>query len=205
VILGTIIEMDEQQLPTEWSATVALPAYVLSLKGRLKEMSDNLLVTLTEASNEKGEIVATLAGVKKISMYGIPDLDGIPRPCSMKAEGIKRMLKVGGLIRLLGGRFDRLIKDLSYSRETFMATCQRYAETADSLPRDSIFKSFVKLPKLKGLPVYDNVKTLETFLLGDYPLYDRSMISLKDFMSFKSSSIYRCVHKLPKGLSRLLR
>ena len=189
VILGTIIEMDEQQLPTEWSATVALPAYVLSLKGRLKEMSDNLLVTLTEASNEKGEIVATLAEVKKISMYGIPDLDGIPRPCSMKAEGIKRMLKVGGLIRLLGGRFDRLIKDLSYSRETFMATCQRYAETADSLPRDSIFKSIVKLPKLKGLPVYDNVKTLETFLLGDYPLYDRSMISLKDFMSFKSDSI----------------
>jgi hypothetical protein len=165
VILGTIIEMIEQELPTEWTATVALPAYVLSLKGKLKEMSDNLLVTLTEASNQKGEIVANLGEVKKISMYGIPDLDGIPRPCSMKAEGIKRMLKVGGLIRLLGGRFDRLIKDLSYSRETFMATCQRYAESADSLPKDSIFKSFVKLPKLKGLPVYDNVKTLETFLL----------------------------------------
>ena len=107
----------------------------------------------------------------------------------MKAEGIKRMLKVGGLIRLLGGRFDRLIKDLSYSRETFMAACQRYAESADSLPKDSIFKSFVKLPKLKGLPVYDNVKTLETFLLGEYPLYDRSLISLKDFISFRSDGI----------------
>ena len=70
-----------------------------------------------------------------------------------------------------------------------MATCQRYAESADSLPRDSIFKSFVKLPKLKGLPIQDDVKTLEMFLLGDYPLYDRSLISLKDFMSFKSDNI----------------
>ena len=42
-------------------------------------MSDNLLVTWTEATNQKGEIVATLGVVKKISMYGIPDLDGIPR------------------------------------------------------------------------------------------------------------------------------
>ena len=79
VILGTVVEMVEQQLPTEWSATVALPTYVLSLKGKLKEMSDNLLVTWTEATNQKGEIVATLGVVKKISMYGIPDLDGIPR------------------------------------------------------------------------------------------------------------------------------
>jgi hypothetical protein len=189
MILGTIIDMDEQQLPIEWSTTVALPAYVLSPKGRLKDMSDDLLVALTTASNQKGEIVATFGEVKKISMYGIPDLDGIPRPCSMKAEGIKRMLKVGGLKRLLGERFDRLIKDLSYSRQTFMATCQRYAESAESLPKNSIFKSFVKLPKLKGLPVYDDVNTLEMLLLGDYPLYDRSQISLKDFVSFKSENV----------------
>ena len=105
-----------------------------------------------------------------------------------ESKGIKRMLKVGGLIRLLGGRFDRLIKDLTYCKETFTATCQRYAESADSLPKDSIIKSFVKLPKLKGLPVYDDGRTLETFLLGDYSLYDRTLISLKDFMSFKSNS-----------------
>ena len=188
-ILGAIIEMDEYNLPIGWSARVILPAYVLSPKGRLKVMSDDLLVKLAESPNEKGEIVSDIGGVKKISMFGIPDLDGVPRPCSMKAEGIKRMLKVGGLIRLLGGRFERLIKDLSYCRETFTATCQRYAESADNLPKDSIFKSFVKLPKLKGLPIYDKTTTLETFLSGDYPLYDRSQISLKDFLSFKSDSI----------------
>jgi hypothetical protein len=53
MILGTIIDMDEQQLPIEWSTTVALPAYVLSPKGRLKDMSDDLLVALTTASNQK--------------------------------------------------------------------------------------------------------------------------------------------------------
>jgi hypothetical protein len=188
-ILGAIIKMDEYNLPIEWSTRVLLPAYVLSPKGRLQIMSRDLLVTSTESQNEKGEIVSNTGDVKKISMFGIPDLDGIPRPCSMKADGIKRMLKVGGLIRLLGGRYDRLIKDLSYCNETFTAACQRYAESADNLPKDSIFKSFVKLPKLKGLPIYDEGKKLEIFLLGDYPLYDRSQISLKDFLSFKSDSI----------------
>ena len=88
-ILGAIIEMDEYNLPIGWSARVILPAYDLSPKGRLKVMSDDLLVKLAESPNEKGEIVSDIGGVKKISMFGIPDLDGAPRPCSMKAEGIK--------------------------------------------------------------------------------------------------------------------
>jgi nucleoid DNA-binding protein len=51
--------------------------------------------------------------------------------------------------------------------------------------QDSPLKSFVKLPKLSGLPVQDNVETLERLMMGDY-LYDRSRISLMDFLSFKS-------------------
>ena len=81
-VLGTVIETVDEHLPIGWSAKV-----------------------------QTGETLDNLGEVKRISMYGIPDLDGIPRPWSMKAEGIKRMLKVGGLIRLLGGRFDRLVKD----------------------------------------------------------------------------------------------
>ena len=86
-ILGAIIEMDEYDLPIEWSARVLLPAYVLSPKGRLKIMSDDLQVKLTKSSNEKGETISNIGEVKKISMFGIPDLDGVPRPCSMKAKG----------------------------------------------------------------------------------------------------------------------
>ena len=52
-ILGAIIEMDEYNLPIGWSARVILPAYVLSPKGRLKVMSDDLLVKLAESPNEK--------------------------------------------------------------------------------------------------------------------------------------------------------
>ena len=189
-VLGTIMPMEEQFLATGWSATVNPPLYVLTSKGKMKEKHDELL----EAScvelvvYQEGETVVKPTGIKSISLYGIPDLDGIPRPCSMKTEGIKRMLKVAGLVRLTGERFDRLVVDLSYCRETFMSTCQRYAESSEGLPKDSPFKSFVKLPKLSGLPVQDNVETLEMLMMGDYPLYDRSRISLKDFLSFKSDS-----------------
>jgi hypothetical protein len=47
--------------------------------------------------------------VKKVSLYGIQDLDEIPRPCSLKNEGIKRMVVVGGLIKSYGDRTFRKI------------------------------------------------------------------------------------------------
>ena len=48
--------------------------------------------------------------VKVVSLYGIRDLDSCPRECSLKNEGIKRMVKVAGMIRLMGmDRFERLI------------------------------------------------------------------------------------------------
>ena len=38
------------------------------------------------------------------------------------------------------------------------------------------------------MPVYDNKDTLEKLILGDYPLYDRSKISLQDFLRHKLPS-----------------
>ena len=61
-------------------------------------------------------------------------------------------------------------------------------ESSENLSSDSAFKSFIKMPKLKGLPVYDNKDTLEKLILGDYPLYDRSKISLQDFLRHKLPS-----------------
>jgi hypothetical protein len=135
----------------------------------------------TEPLYTEGETVARTSGSKSIQLFGIPDLDDISRPCSGKADGIKRMLKVGGLIRLMGARFDRLVTDLSYNRESFMGMCQKYSETSEDLPKDALVKTFARLPKLRGLPIQDNVEKLERFLLGDYPFYDRTQISLKDF------------------------
>jgi hypothetical protein len=183
--------VEERLLPKGFSVTVARPTYVMSAKGTLKDMSDSLTLAGSESqsSNKKGEAVAQVKEIKDISMYGIPDLDRTPRQCSVKTEGIQRMIKVRGLIRLLGSRFERLVKDLLYCRETFTANGQRYAESSENLSRDSISKSFGNLPKLKGLPICDNVDKLVRLMLGNYPLYDRSHISLKDFLSFRSDSV----------------
>jgi hypothetical protein len=183
-ILGTMLPVDGDLLfPTGWTTVIGLSEYVLTSKGKLKEIESQLLATLrtTEPLYTEGETVARTSGSKSIQLFGIPDLDDISRPCSGKADGIKRMLKVGGLIRLMGARFDRLVTDLSYNRESFMGMCQKYSETSEDLPKDALVKTFARLPKLRGLPIQDNVEKLERFLLGDYPFYDRTQISLKDF------------------------
>ena len=140
--------------------------------------------TKEEENNEdKGEKDMIEVKIKRVSLHGIPDLDNISRPCSLKNEGIKRMLKIGGMIRMMGQeRFDRTVIDLLYDKNGFLTTCQRYVESSENLTADLAFKSFIKMPKLRGLPVYDNKDTLERLVLGDYPLYDRSKISLQDFL-----------------------
>ena len=169
-------------------ASVTAPEYFLTTKGRMKNMEMDLLST-SQPSQKEGEGTVRTVDIKCMQLYGIPDLDGVPKSCSVKAAGVKRMLKVGGLVRLMGERFERLVEDLFYCRETFTATCQRYAETSENLPKSSPFKSFIKLPKLTGLPVQDNEETLELLLLGNNPMFDRSQISLKDFISFKVDNI----------------
>ena len=189
-IIGTMLPVEDEQLfPTGWTAELDLPQFVLTSKGKLKEIENQLMATSQSAeSSNTGETVAITSVNKSIQLFGIPDLDDISRLCSGKADGIKRMLKVGGLIRLMGARFDRLVTDLSYNRDTFMDMCQKYSETSEDLPKEALFKSFVRLPKLRGLPVQDNVETLERFLLGDYPFYDRTKISLKDFVDARGDN-----------------
>lgn len=190
-IVGTMLPVEEVLLfETGWTAEIVIPEYVLTSKEKLKIIENKLIATLhtTEESCTEGEKAAKTSVSKSMQLFGMPDLDDISRLCSGKVDGMKRMLKVGGLIRLMGARFDRLVTDFNYNRETFMGMCKKYSETSEDLPREALFKSFVRLPKLRGLPVQDNVETLEIFLLGDYPFYDRTQISLKDFVDTRGDN-----------------
>ena len=190
-IFGTMLPVEDELLfPTGWTAKIDLPQFVLTSKGKLKEIENQLMATSqsAESSNTESETVATTSVNKSIQLFGIPYLDDTSRLCSGKVDGIRRIFKVGGLIRLMGERFDRMVTDLSYNRETYMDMCKKYSETSEDLPKEALFKSFVRLPKLRGLPVQDNVETLKRFLLGDYPFYDRTKISLKDFVDTRGDN-----------------
>ena len=67
------------------------------------------LISTLHASHKEGEGTVKTVNIKCMQLYGIPDLDGIPKSCSVKADGVKRMLLVGGLVRLMGERFDRFV------------------------------------------------------------------------------------------------
>ena len=162
------------------------PEYVLVTK-KDTEMETRKLIPVGQSTD--GETEQVKKAVKIVSLYGIRDLDNNPRECSLKNEGIKRMVKVAGIIRLMGmERFERLIIDLLYCRKTFNETVERYVASSLTLPEDSMFKTFVKRPNLKGLAIIDNDDKFEKFLLGNYPLYDRSGISLSDFIRYRSQA-----------------
>ena len=115
-----------------------------------------MLAAIEHKENE-GEESINEPLVKKVLLNGIPDLDYVNRSCSLKIKGIKRMKKVAGMIRMMGNeRFDRLVIDLKYDREDFLEVCARYADSSQNLLTNSVFKSFIKLPKLKGIPAHDN-------------------------------------------------
>jgi hypothetical protein len=93
------------------------------------------------------------------------------------------MVKVAGMIRLLGmDRFERMVVDILYCKKDFALAVTRYAASAVLLPSESPFRSFAQQKKLVGLPIVDNPDILERFVLGDYPLHDRSTLSLLDFV-----------------------
>ena len=81
-----------------------------------------------------------------------------------------------------------MMPDLLYCRKTFQSTVQRYVASAHTYPEDSIFKSFVKQPYLKGLPIVDDETKHEQFILGVYPLYDRTGITLSDFIPYREKA-----------------
>lgn len=99
------------------------------------------------------------------------------------------MVKVVGFIRRMGiDGFERLIVDLLYCRRTFNETVERYVASSLTLPEDSIFKSFIKRPTLEGFAIIDNEEKIEKLLLGNDTLYDRSGISLSDFIRHRSQA-----------------
>ena len=173
----------EDFLFTEKLTKVTLPEFLIVAKNDTEEQGRTFM--LKNASiEEEGEEKSPCELIKKVSLYGIQDLDNTPRPCSLKNEGIKRMLVVAGIIRLMGmERFERLVVDLRYCRRSFMDGVEGYVASAQTLPTTSIVKSFIKQPTLKGLPVIDDVEILEKLLLGDYPLYDRTQISISSLRS----------------------
>ena len=127
---------------------------------------------------------------KQSGLYCVLDLNGILRPCSGKSEGVKRMSKVGGMIRLFGWeRFQKLVLDLDYNPKYFMANCQRYEESAADLPVNSTFKTLGKLSHISDLPVFTNKHKLDCVLLGTYPQYDRTVICLGDFIRTESTKV----------------
>ena len=121
--------------------------------------------------------------MKQGGLYDVLDLDGTVRACSGKSEGVKRMNKIGGMIRLFGWeRFNKLVLDLNYAHKYFMRNCQIYEECADDLPVTSPFKSFQKLSHMTDLPVFVNKIKLDCIILGSYPQYDRTVIGMNDFL-----------------------
>lgn len=192
-LLGTMFAQEE--VVTVGKITnVNLPEYLLVAKNET-DTQGRAFMAEEALLSEEGEKEKKSKIIKNVCLYGIQDLDNTPRECSLKTEGIKRMIKVAGLIRLMGmERFNRLVIDLKFCSKTFAETVQRYVVSSQALPANSVFKSFVKQPTLKGLPVVDNDDTLEYWLLGTYPIYDRSIISLGDFVRNKNKT-YRWENK----------
>ena len=164
---------------------VEIPDFVVIAVDRAIEEVDSDMEEIQE-DVEKGEKVSSLKTVTKVSLFGIQDLDGIVRSCSLKNKGVERMVKVGGMIRLMGEeRFGRYVVDLLYSKSEFNETVQRYVLSSVSLPAHSPFRTFVKQPRWKGLPVVDKEDTLERFIMGQYPLLDRTEVSLLEFVRYR--------------------
>lgn len=184
-LLGTVFPTTPVPFREGHTVQVHLPEYLIQAVGRT-EMQGLVYLNEDNSTKTEGEKEPAILLGKSVSLYGIPDLDKQPRLCSLKNEGIKRMVKVAGMIRLMGmDRFERMVVDLLYCKKEFVLAVNRYAASAVSLPSESPFKSFIQQKKLVGLPIVDNSDVLERFVLGDYPLHDRTTISLLDFVRYR--------------------
>ena len=77
----------------------------------LSKLFEQRLKAAAKSQSETGNS-DSLDKMKVIGQYGISYLDGTFRPRSGKSEGVKRMNKIGGMIRLLGWeRFSKLVLD----------------------------------------------------------------------------------------------
>ena len=144
-ILGTMFESDND-IKVGGLVTVKHTEYLLVTKNNTEVEGSKLIAVGPSAEDETEQVEKV---VKIVALYGIRDLDNNPRECSLKNEGIKRMVKVAGIIGLMGmDRFERLIVDLLYCRKTFNETVERYVASSLTLPEDSIFKTFDNIASL---------------------------------------------------------
>ena len=110
-ILGTMFESDNGIKVGEL-VTVKHPEYLLVTKNNTEVKGRKLIAVGQSAEGETEQVEKV---VKIVSLYGIRDLDNNPRECSLKNEGIKRMVKVADIIRLMGkDRFE------TYCRSTLL-------------------------------------------------------------------------------------
>jgi hypothetical protein len=205
-IIGYLHNPDEIQLHAGQHIVFATPTQFLTPRGinelAIKEMmskpglegltplsSNRLRTSDPTIMDEEGKPIVN-EKAKQSGLYNVLDLNGTFRPCSGKSDGVKRMNKVGGMIRLFGwDRFEKLVLDLNYNQKYFVESCQRYEESAADLPVTSTFKSLGKLNHISDLPVFTNKSKLDCVLLGTYPQYDRSTICLADFLRADSAKI----------------
>ena len=101
-VIGTMFpEEEESQVGRQ--IQVKLPEYLLLAKGNVELQGRNFIAASNMAPiSEEGEKEQERKIIKTVSLYGIRDLDNHPRECSQKNEGLKRMVIVAGIIRLMG-------------------------------------------------------------------------------------------------------
>ena len=149
-LIGTVFPTTSTSFREGHMVHVNLPDYVLQAVGKTEAQGRMTLNEDMSMDTEGEKKTQTVLG-KSVSLYGIPDLDNEPRLCSLKNEGIKRMVKVAGMISLMGmDRFERMVVDLLFCKKDFTLAANRYAASSVSLPSESPFKSFIQLRKLEG-------------------------------------------------------
>ncbi len=121
--VGGTMFPSEEDMHVQKSVKVQLPEYLLQAKNKVEVQGRKLILDDGTQLREGEEEQSNKARIT-VSLYGIRDLDNNPRTCSLKSEGVKRMVKVAGMIRLMGiERFERLVIDLHYCRKNIQGDC----------------------------------------------------------------------------------
>jgi hypothetical protein len=129
-LIGTVFPTTSVPFREGHTTRVHLPEYLIQAVGSTELEGRAYLNEDTSMETQGEEEPAALLG-KRVLLYGIPDLDKQPRLCSLRNEGIKRMVKVTGMIRLMGmDRFERMVVDLLYCKKDFALAVPRYAASA---------------------------------------------------------------------------
>lgn len=148
-ILGYLHEPEHEKYATGSEVRINNPLAMVGPKGgnqiysknKREELHSSTRVDLEKrlriedirADTEGKDIINECAKLSKsVSLFGIPDLDKIPRDCSLKKE-VKRMIVVGGLVRFLHWkRFERLVDDLEFNKRDMQIKADDYQTIRNS-------------------------------------------------------------------------